>query len=332
MFLGIDGGGTKTAFTLIDGEGRVRALHVDGSLYHPEVGLDAVAQVLRRGVAAVLQAAGANTQALTFSFIGLPCHGEDSRLQPRLDALPQGLLPAGRCRCGNDMVCGWAGSLGGGDGVNIVAGTGSIAYGEWQGRPARAGGWGELFSDEGSAYWIAREGLALFSRMSDGRAEPGPLLALGRERFGLRDDLDLCAAVYGPDGLGRSGLAGLAPWVAEAARSGDAGARAIFVAAASQLADIVVATARRLQVPAEAVLPVSYSGGVFQADSLVLDPFRRLLAERWPSAQLMTPRFSPTVGAALQAARLAGWSWSPEALERLGRHANPLPAAPVEQG
>ena len=48
---------------------------------------------------------------------------------------------------------------------------------------ARAGGWGELFSDEGSGYWVAREGLQLFSRMSDGRAPRGQLYERFREHF-----------------------------------------------------------------------------------------------------------------------------------------------------
>ena len=39
---------------------------------------------------------------------------------------------------------------------------------------ARVGGWGELFGDEGSAYWIAVQGLNAFTRMSDGRARPRP--------------------------------------------------------------------------------------------------------------------------------------------------------------
>ena len=73
-----------------------------------------------------------------------------------LDAMPAALLGHRRYRCGNDMVCAWAGSLGGEDGINIVAGTGSIGYGERAGASARAGGWGEVFGDEGSAYWIAR--------------------------------------------------------------------------------------------------------------------------------------------------------------------------------
>lgn len=322
MFLGIDGGGTKTAFTVIDGDGRVLARHVDAGVYHPEIGLDGVAAVLQRGVQATLQAAGVGADALAFSFVGLPCHGEDSHLQPRLDALPGTVLPAGRYRCGNDMVCGWAGSLGASDGINIVAGTGSIAYGEWQGRSARAGGWGELFSDEGSAYWIAREGLALFSRMSDGRAEPGPLLDLWREHFELREDLDLCAEVYGPKAASRSGLASVAPLVVQAAQAGDKAARAIFVAAAAQLVEIVAAAANRLRVPADAALAVSYSGGVFQSDALVLAPFRTLLSARWPRAQLMAPRFSPSFGAALQAARLAGAPLKAEALARLAEVGN----------
>ncbi len=98
----------------------------------------------------------------------------------QLDAMPEPLLGHRRYRCGNDMVCAWAGSLGGEDGINIVAGTGSIGYGERRGRSARAGGWGEVFGDEGSAYWIAVQGLNVFTRMSDGRLPKGSLYAVFR--------------------------------------------------------------------------------------------------------------------------------------------------------
>ncbi|MET0319485.1 MAG: BadF/BadG/BcrA/BcrD ATPase family protein, partial [Duganella sp.] len=183
MFLGVDGGGTKTAFALVDSAGRVLAQHQDSSAYYLEAGMDGVAAMLVRGCAALFAAAGVTAADVGYAFFGLPAYGEDRTVLPQLDALPRAVLGHGRYLCGNDMVCSWAGSLASRDGISVIPGTGSMAYGEYARRQARAGGWGELFGDEGSAYWIARAGLALFSRMSDGRTPRGPLHALVRTRL-----------------------------------------------------------------------------------------------------------------------------------------------------
>jgi N-acetylglucosamine kinase-like BadF-type ATPase len=306
MFMGIDGGGTKTDFVLIDRGGRVRARHREGSLYYLEIGLDAAALTLQRGIAATLRDAGVALAEVEYAFVGVPAHGEDSALAPRLDALPAGALAAGRYRCGNDMLCSWAGSLAGGDGISLIAGTGSMAYGEANGHAARTGGWGELFSDEGSAYWIARQGLTLFSRMSDGRSPRGPLYDVFRSSLGLAHDLDLCAHVYGSGQGGRTDVARFALKVHEAAQQGDAQAIAIYTAAARELADIVVATRRSLHAPAAQVMDVSYSGGVFNSRTLVLEPFGDALSRSGLAFRLTTPRYSPVIGAALFAARCHG--------------------------
>jgi N-acetylglucosamine kinase-like BadF-type ATPase len=284
----------------------VLGAHTEGSAYHLEIGLAALEALLARGIASSLQQGNIAPSALTFAFLGLPAYGEDRSLQARLDAAPAAALPSGRYRCGNDMVCGWAGALAGADGINIVAGTGSIAYGEYGGRGARAGGWGELFSDEGSAYWIAREGLRLFSRMSDGRSPRGPLHELLRRHFALGDDLDLCAAIYGKGASQRSQLAQLSRLVAEAATAGDAAARSLFNQAAVELADIVDAVHDRLQVPAGMDLPVSYSGGLFQLRSLLLAPFESALLSRGRGYRLTAARLPPDAGAAVYASKLAG--------------------------
>lgn len=319
FYLGVDGGGTKTDFLLIDEAGRTLASHRGGSAYYLETGVEGLETMLVAGIRATLQEAALPVASLSFAFIGLPAHGEDSALLPRLDRIAGSILPAASHRCGNDMVCGWAGALMGRDGINLVAGTGSIAYGEYEGRQARAGGWGELFSDEGSAYWVAREGLALFSRMSDGRTERGAFYNLIRERFALRGDLDLCAAIYGPPALSRSELAGLAPIVARAAAAGDKQAQAVFGTAAHELAATVHAVRDALRPAQGASLLVSYSGGMFKFGELLLAPLRTALRAGERRYEFVVPQLSPVAGAALYAARLSGAPLSASALGALAQ-------------
>jgi len=305
MFLGMDGGGTHSVFVILDRAGRERARHEAGSAYYPEVGIDAVRDMLRAGVRAALAQAALPADALEHAFFGLPMHGEDDQT-PVLDQLPAGVLPAGRYACGNDMICGWAGSLGGEDGINVVAGTGSIGYGEVAGRSARCGGWSELFSDEGSAFWIARAGLQLFSRMSDGRAVQGPLLAHVRRQLGGHLDLELGTWIVRELGNDRSRIAGLARLVHAAAVDGDAQCLAILQSAGRELAQLALAIRRALAVGDEAEVRVSYSGGVFDACPQVTESFSAALAASGRRFAVTTPRFTPEIGAALQAARLAG--------------------------
>ncbi|MBU1383845.1 MAG: N-acetylglucosamine kinase [Alphaproteobacteria bacterium] len=307
-FLGVDGGGTKTAFILTDRGGRELARYEGGSSYYIQIGVEALHTLLQEGVEAVLGQAGASPDDIIFAFFGLPAHGEDSQIQPFLDVIPEALLGHRRYACGNDMICGWAGSLAGEDGINIVAGTGSIGYGERQGLSARGGGWGEVFSDEGSAYWIAVQGLNLFSRMADGRQPRGPLYDLLMRELELKTELDLCAYVYSRTTAQRDRIAALSRLVAVAATQGDEAARRIFAEAGEELAAVVDAIRRRLQYPPGEPVKLSYSGGVFASGDLILEPFRRQLSAWSPDYRLVTPRHSPAIGAVIHAARLTGHS------------------------
>jgi N-acetylglucosamine kinase-like BadF-type ATPase len=315
LFLGVDGGGTKTRFVLVDGEDGLVASCEGPSSYHIEIGMEGLRSVLANGLGALFGQAAIEASAVAYAFFGLPAYGEDSTAQSVLDAMPQPLLGHNRYRCGNDMVCAWAGSLAGEDGINVVAGTGSIAYGERKGRAARAGGWSEVFSDEGSAYWIAVQGLNIFTRMSDGRLPRGPLYAAVRAALDLVSDLDLSTKL--PNARARERIAALSQLVARAARQGDPSAIEIFDHAARELVCIVDAVRRALGFPAGESIPLSYSGGVFNAGDLILRPFRRHIEARSARYDLRAPVLAPSLGAALYAARLAGVSLSPAAIKRL---------------
>jgi N-acetylglucosamine kinase-like BadF-type ATPase len=318
LYLGVDGGGTKTALVLIDSEGSIRATHLSPGSYYLTIGVEAVGDLLAESVRAILAKAAARPEEVDFAFFGLPAYGEDTALMDSLSRLPARCLPAGRYMCGNDMICGWAGSLLCRDGISIVAGTGSICYGERNGSVARCGGWGELFSDEGSAYWIACRGLNLFSRMSDGRAAKGPLYAMVRDRLKIDEDLDLCAHVFSRLEGDRARIAQLSRWVTEAAAAGDAQAMSIIREAAQELALMVDATRRQLKFGASDAVAVSYSGGVFDnVGEPLLKHFSAALHALRPGYRISEPLLPPGIGAALYAAKRHGAPLQDAAIERL---------------
>jgi N-acetylglucosamine kinase-like BadF-type ATPase len=311
-YLGVDGGGTSTTFCLIGGDGELLAQSEQPSTSYlgTEEGIGLVARVLESGIAAVTD----DRAGIDYAFFALPSYGEVSRDVAELDRLPRDVLGHDRYACDNDMVAGWAGSLGGRDGINVVCGTGSIAYGEHAGRGARAGGWGELFGDEGSAYWIATRVLNAYTRMSDGRREPSALHELVTAELELGAELDLVDVILGRWGADRSRIAGLAPLAVAAAEQGDETARAILAEAGRELAALVEAVAARVAFPGDEPIPVSYSGGVFKAGTHVLEPFERALPER---CRLRAPLLPPPIGAALHAARLDGRPLGDSAVGRL---------------
>ena len=303
-YLGVDGGGTKTEFVCLDADRRLVARTVGGTTYHLQVGLDGATAVLRAGVGAICAAAGLAPDDFAFVFFGLPAFGEDAVVDRQLDAACGRVLGHGRYRCGNDMICGWAGSLDRANGINLVAGTGSIGYGERDGRAARVGGWGETFSDEGSAYSIAVQGLNAFTRMSDGRLAPGPLHAGLVDALGLATDLDLCARVMGERGMNREEIAGLARIVSAAAVAGDHAAVAILNTAADELAAMAEALRTALAFEPAERTPLSWSGGVLTGVPAVRDALMVRL-HRANHFQVVEPRYLPAFGAAIQAIYLS---------------------------
>jgi N-acetylglucosamine kinase-like BadF-type ATPase len=315
LYLGVDGGGSKTAFVLLDHTGRIAAEAEGPSCYYFASGIELVAKVLSDGIGAVTAAAGVDTAQIDYAFFGLPGYGELGADVPRLRAIPRELLGHDRYTCDNDMIGGWAGALGGRDGINVVAGTGSMAYGERRGAAHRVGGWSELFGDEGSAYWVAVRGLNAFSRMSDGRLPRGPLYDILKARVGVTRDLDLIGVVLDRWRGVRGEIADLSKAVVEAEAAGDRAAAAILADACRELTGLVEATrialgygggpsGGDLKAGGEPV-PVSYSGGMFAAPAF-LAGFTAALDDLGPVYRLSAPMFGPAVGSALYAMKKRG--------------------------
>lgn len=300
LYLGIDGGGTKTAFLLISETGKVLAYSTKSTCHYLQVGIDNFKKVLDIGIGEVLKKAGKKKYQLDYTFLGIPAYGEIIKDVSLLEELTSEVLGSQKFRCGNDVEAGWAGSLACQTGLNIVAGTGAIGFGRDQdGNTARTSGWGHFCGDEGSAYWLAKQAISIFGKEADGRLEKSPLYDIIKHEFDLKRDFDLITLIYKKLGRKRDKVAQLAKLIYKAAQQGDNKAIALYRQAAYEYSLIVKALIKKLNYADNQEILTSYSGGVFKAGAYILEPFKKYIKQY--NIKLIKPILQPVTGAALYA-------------------------------
>jgi N-acetylglucosamine kinase-like BadF-type ATPase len=279
LFAGIDGGQSGTTAAIGDAQ-RVLARGHAGPA--DEVGADASSTRLRDALEGAL--AGALRDA------GLP-------LETRFDALVAGIsgydgrifgqrprLPSEHVTLMHDAPVAHAGAFNGQAGVVVIAGTGSVGYARARdGRTRTAGGWGYLFGDEGSAFWIARTYVA---RAIAGDEDAAPLLRF----FGVASLEELTHAVY----AGAMTRHRFAAFASEALTS-----EPVAASAARELAQLARASA--IEMPCT----IAFAGGLMRNapfKARVHDATRALL----PGCALAEPLADAAEGALILARREAG--------------------------
>lgn len=297
LFVGVDGGGTHTRAIVGDDVGRVLGRGDAGASNQATTGSASAGRAIQAAVCAALAQAGSGPgeiAAACLGLAGLDRPQDETAFAPSAEAL--GFPRAARLV--NDSVIAWAGATGGSPGIAVIAGTGSVAYGRGaNGTDRRAGGWGGVLGDEGSAYRIAAAAINRVLRGIDGREAPtglGPVLA---RAAGCEDPADLCllarADRSSPGQPLEAVIAALAPVVTEAAADGQPEAVAITEEAGRELAGLAIAIAGRLQLQAPAVHGL---GSVLAGDTPVRTAcdvrLRQVLGSR-----LLRPAYSALVGA-----------------------------------
>jgi N-acetylmuramic acid 6-phosphate etherase len=285
--LGIEGGGTKTTWARVGRDGSVRARGEAG----PGNTLlldDAALQELFRAIA---RAAGAKVSAVGGAFAGCAQPAEQKRVEKFLRAA----WPGATVRVMEDTRSILAAGFGDGQGIVVIAGTGSNVAGQKSlGSPIeKAGGWGHLFADRGSAYDIARRGMeAVFARWDDEKK----ITALGRAylKAAQLDSLEELVPFLLRD-VSKTAVARYAPCVFEAAAGGDAEARAVLAAAAAVLARKVAAVAKRLRIRP---VRVALTGGLFENRADYRRLFSLALRRAVPKAEVFLCDVPGVMGAA----------------------------------
>lgn len=235
--LGVEGGGTRTTWVLIDAAGK--------ELRQGETGpgnvlllTDAALEKLLGGIRAQ---AGAAIEAIGATFAGCQRPQEKARVQRVLAKL----WPKARVVVAEDTRSALVAAHGPADGISVIAGTGSNIVAQKNGVMLKAGGWGHLFSDHGGAYDIVRRGLEAVYAHYD---EKQIVVPLGQAflRVAAQNSLeDFVGWVM--QRASKSEVAALAPVVFDCAKAGDRLAKNVLQGGADELAQRVIFLAKRLK-------------------------------------------------------------------------------------
>jgi N-acetylglucosamine kinase-like BadF-type ATPase len=295
IVVGVDAGASKTRAFAVDRAGTVvgRGAGGGGNLLTSPDPQGAIAAAL----AEALGGRGADA-------IVLSCAGGDREMErTRGREILMRLAPPGaKLLVTHDAIAALYAGNPTGCGVVLIAGTGSIAYGRnEEGEEDRAGGWGYLIGDEGSAVWCGLEALRAISHAVDGRGPPTRMTALLLQQLGVGQFSDVLPQLYGrPHPAPAIGAATRA--LASAAAEGDAIANAILQRGANALARAATVVALTLGLAAG---PVYLAGGAFENLSLLQRLVQLDLLGLLPQATVEPVREEPAMGAARLASALA---------------------------
>ncbi|HYC59117.1 MAG TPA: BadF/BadG/BcrA/BcrD ATPase family protein [Thermoanaerobaculia bacterium] len=302
-FIGVDGGASKTAALVVDEQGKALGRGLAGPSNHLRVGIEEATRNVERAVNIALVEAGIAIKDVEYAYCGIAGADHPFHRQNVVDSL-RIFFPRGNFIVDTDARIALTGAVGFGAGIVVISGTGSVAFGRSAaGQESRAGGWGPTLGDEGSGYWIAREGLSAIVRAHDGRGFATKMTDLLCEAYGMCEPNDLPRFVYAAtthvDDIARYGKL-----VIDAAHAGDDVAREILTRGGSELAECVLAIARKLHMT-DSEFPVAYVGGAFHAAEMLLGPMRLRITRDAPGAVLAKPEHTPVEGAAMMAMHAA---------------------------
>lgn len=257
-FLGFDGGGTKTECILADANGQIVGRAFAGPSNPLRSGYTRAWFALSEAADAVLSRQKISAGHIRGICAGLGGAGQRGVVRRATMFFEQG-FPNAEIRVTTDLEIAFEAAFGVGEGIILLAGTGSAAFGrDANGRTARTGGRGPWFSDEGSAFDIGR---AAFRSVVDSEEGRGPATTLTEGLFAwhrARDwDALLEHVAKNPDDVFPKTF----PLVAELADKSDAVSRTILASAARSLAELVACTAKHLGWR-ERDVPIAKVGGV----------------------------------------------------------------------
>lgn len=295
IFVGIDGGGTRTTAAAFDSEGRFLALQTGASVNFCALGMEKARSNMSEVMRELCKKTG--TDCFHSVFIGMSAI-EDEATPEQLDAFCTGVIPSRHIGMNSDLFAALEGMCVDGACVFAVSGTGSMAIGRSaDGKIYTSGGWGYLLGDEGSGYDIAIQGIKAAVRSLDPGRRETPLTKALFTFFGSDSLTALTEKFYDPP-MERSRIAAFCGEVCNCADNGDEAAVSVLTRAAEQLSENV-----NLLIGKTGSGTVGIYGGVFEHSPLFVRLFSSFVRS---GVKIGFPPLPPHVGAVIAAYKAIG--------------------------
>lgn len=293
---GLDGGGTKTAVTILDENGEVVHTFTSGAINYngqDEASVGASLAEIFRTIATVCDG------LIHCSQVCIGAAGvSNPTVTTRLESSVRACGYEGSLFITGDQQTALCGAHNSEIGMILIAGTGSIGYGRNErGETHRAGGYGYLIDDEGSGYSIGRDLLSAVVRAHDGRLADTVITGMVYEQLGMTSVGEIIGFVYDKQ-TNKKDIAALAPILTKACELGDQTALKIADKSAHSLLELVIPLAEKLSMQEGSL---AMAGSVLLKNSFIQTAFMGLLKERYPAMTCITPKNDAASGAALMA-------------------------------
>ncbi len=285
IVIGVDAGGTKTSAAAYDEAGREVARCKSGpGNFSTDAAL--AAHNVAEALDGCRRACSGRCRGILIGAAGMRGYDGKERLVRKLEArFSCPVVPT------DDGALALYAALGAEDGVLVISGTGSIAYGRCGEKLQSRGGWGHLLDDRGSGYEIAIRAFRLMTEDYDDGRDLSPLSAALLEWSGVSRVKEIAAFLQR---ISKREIAAAVPAIERMALSGDTAAMRLLNDAGERLTEIALPLIRSmgLEKPRVAV-----SGSVLLKSSPVADAFWKRISMDY--AEYTRVRFdgAPEIGA-----------------------------------
>ncbi len=299
LYIGIDGGGSKTNCVLCDDDLKIIYKTQSGPSNFLTIGTDIVSETVLNLLNDCCKSQNISLSQISNIVLGTTGAGREKDAKNLVDAVYKKAqsknLKLNSFNVVSDARIALEGAFSSLPGSILIAGTGSIMFGkDKEGNIHRVGGFGRLIGDEGSGLIIGKKGLNIVSKSFDGRGKNSLLTNKLETQFGITNQSELISKVYNDE----LSIQQIAPLVFEAATEGDELCKNILDEETNELILHIAAMNNKLH---EEKMKLVFIGGLITNDNLYSQMLKEKINLFTPNVILQNPDFPPEIGAVIMA-------------------------------